>query len=229
MTALVQKTAILIFTQSAEVEQTRKPLGRNSAEGQSVFKHLNNKVLRLARRAGLPFFLTDETKQRGNSFGERMSNAVEDVFTAGFTHVIVIGNDSYGLALSDLRKAKANLENGLAVLGPSMDGGDYLIGMSKSSFDSHSFKDLKWQSRHSHAALKDYFEKQGTAVMLLRYLRDLDNASDLEFALNLGDLNIPELSKEKPLGNSFFNQRIINSESLLSIGLRAPPVPFIFL
>src|SRR2546423_9222190 len=71
--------------------------------------------------------------QRGEGFGERLAFAAEDLFQCGFASVCLIDSDSptvsavvYAEAVGILSKAGDGV-----VLGPSDDGGYYLIGLKK--------------------------------------------------------------------------------------------------
>jgi rSAM/selenodomain-associated transferase 1 len=71
--------------------------------------------------------------QRGNEFGERLNFAAEDLLKVGFQSVCLINSDSptvppasFTEAVSELAKPGERI-----VLGPSDDGGYYLIGMKQ--------------------------------------------------------------------------------------------------
>ncbi|MFQ5811675.1 MAG: TIGR04282 family arsenosugar biosynthesis glycosyltransferase [Anaerolineae bacterium] len=69
--------------------------------------------------------------QKGNNLGQRLNNAFEQLFSLGYGQVVAIGADSPTLPLSHIERAfelLARADNDL-VLGPSADGGYYLIGM----------------------------------------------------------------------------------------------------
>jgi len=69
------------------------------------------------------------TPQRGNNLGERLSNAFEQLFSLGYEQVVAIGADSPTLPLVYMRRSFELLPRADLVLGPSTDGGYYLIGM----------------------------------------------------------------------------------------------------
>ena len=69
--------------------------------------------------------------QRGDDLGERLSGAFEQLFSLGYGQVVAIGADSPTLPSEYIERAfelLARAENDL-ILGPSADGGYYLIGM----------------------------------------------------------------------------------------------------
>lgn len=70
--------------------------------------------------------------QQGYSLGDRMRNAFDVLFSKGFSRVLLIGGDLPAVPLGALADAIAALENNSEiVLGPSLDGGYYLVGMSR--------------------------------------------------------------------------------------------------
>jgi rSAM/selenodomain-associated transferase 1 len=84
--------------------------------------------------------------QREATFGERLRGAAEDLFSAGFASVCLIGSDSPTVPLSSYARAALRLaEPGESVvLGPSEDGGYYLIGMKK--VYPRLFEDITWST-----------------------------------------------------------------------------------
>jgi rSAM/selenodomain-associated transferase 1 len=71
--------------------------------------------------------------QRGNAFGERLIFAAEDLFNTGFESVCLINSDSPTVPASSFAEAAKELSKsrGRVVLGPSGDGGYYLIGLKQ--------------------------------------------------------------------------------------------------
>ncbi|MDX1530550.1 MAG: TIGR04282 family arsenosugar biosynthesis glycosyltransferase [Rhodothermales bacterium] len=70
--------------------------------------------------------------QRGDGLGERMGAALADTFLAGAERAVVIGTDHPTLPLAFVERAFEELRQPLAcVLGPSTDGGYYLLGLNE--------------------------------------------------------------------------------------------------
>lgn len=65
--------------------------------------------------------------QQGQGIGERMDNAMRWVFQKGYTAVLLTGSDLPALRPWHLQEAFAALSDVDLVLGPSLDGGYYLI------------------------------------------------------------------------------------------------------
>jgi hypothetical protein len=80
--------------------------------------------------------------QVGADLGERMLNAFETLFRQ-YRKVIIVGCDCPGLSVGDIRIAVEKLSDGIEiVLGPSEDGGYYLLGMSR--FEKGVFEGIAW-------------------------------------------------------------------------------------
>ncbi|MGI8890681.1 MAG: TIGR04282 family arsenosugar biosynthesis glycosyltransferase, partial [Chthoniobacterales bacterium] len=71
--------------------------------------------------------------QRDGLFGERLCGAVEDLLTAGFGSVGLINSDSPTVPAEVFAEAARVLSESTekVVLGPTDDGGYYLIGMKR--------------------------------------------------------------------------------------------------
>jgi rSAM/selenodomain-associated transferase 1 len=72
-------------------------------------------------------------RQQGNNIGERMYQAFLDVFAQGFARCVLTGSDSPDLPAGLVNDAFDKLNLADAVLGPSADGGYYLIGCKQQS------------------------------------------------------------------------------------------------
>jgi hypothetical protein len=68
--------------------------------------------------------------QRGDSPGEKLDNAFQTLLLGG-SPACVIGSDSPDVPLAYIKRAFVKLKHRDVVLGPSLDGGCYLIGLRK--------------------------------------------------------------------------------------------------
>ncbi len=167
--------AILVFAQSA----SRDALDKKLPGGECIFDHLTRQTIHKAQRTGLPVFHFDEEMQEGTSFGERLSGAMKALFDKGFESLVVIGNDSPDLSTSVLRKALSALDRKKAVLGPSDDGGVYLIGLHRDQFDYREFLNLPWREHSLFRRMTHWVCSGGSNnLVVLHYKMDLDNRKD---------------------------------------------------
>ena len=170
-------TAILIFAQTSTEVLRQKGIYK----GEKLFETLNKKTVQTAKQSGLPYYLYTEKLQKGNSFGQRFVNAVSEVFSKGYERVIAIGNDSPQLKKQHIVYSCEQLNSNQLVLGPSVDGGFYLIGLHKSLFDAKKFIKLPWQSGQLCKSIINHLanDKQ-TSFCQLSTLYDIDTAEDVK-------------------------------------------------
>lgn len=118
--------------------------------------------------------------QRGMDFGERLICAAEDLFSVGFESVCLINSDSptvpassFASAANELAKAGERI-----VLGPSDDGGYYLIGLKKQS--RTLFEEIEWSTERVFQQTMRQAAKTGMEVSLLPTGFDVDDGTTLQ-------------------------------------------------
>lgn len=117
--------------------------------------------------------------QEGAGLGERLTRAFDRGFAEGFVTVLVRNSDSPDLPREVVVAGRQALETGGAdlVLGPSPDGGYYLVGLKKPR--PRLFQGISWSSA---SVLADTLEKARSlslAVELLPPWADIDTIADL--------------------------------------------------
>ncbi len=174
----LQKTAILIFAQSAQKDAANKPF----KHAIKVFTQLNKHTVSTVKNTNLPYFHTTEEAQIGTTFGERLTNAIQSVYDQGYDNVITIGNDTPHLQTQHIIDAAKKLETHRLILGPSKDGGFYLIGLHKSQFNPIAFLQLPWQTRTlTQELLATYsLKEEKIQIHLLSTLEDIDTLLDIK-------------------------------------------------
>ena len=173
-------TAILIFANSSQKEHSHKPFAKHS----TLLEVLNQQTIQKVKRSGLPYIHFTENEQMGNSFGERFVNAIQAVYDKGFENVITIGNDSPQLKTAHLLKANTQLAKGKTVLGPSTDGGFYLMGLHKINFDVYLFHRLPWQRFSLFRRISLLLKANRSELFQLPVLHDIDTQEDIVVMLN---------------------------------------------
>ena len=117
--------------------------------------------------------------QRGQSLGERMSHAFEHLFASRFANVILIGSDLPALPVRFFQQAYAWLEKSAdVVLGPSADGGYYLIAMNR--MITAIFDDIGWSSADVLSQTLHKLDDLSLKHELLSKWYDIDTGKDLE-------------------------------------------------
>ena len=113
--------------------------------------------------------------QKGNNLGDRIINALNISFK-NFSPVVVIGSDLWKLEISDIEDTFRILKNKNVVIGPSNDGGYYLIGMNY--LDAKIFENKNWgQESVLNDTIRDIDDK--TNIHLLDEKTDIDTYDDL--------------------------------------------------
>ncbi|WP_417859964.1 TIGR04282 family arsenosugar biosynthesis glycosyltransferase [Winogradskyella sediminis] len=172
------QTAILIFANSAE-----KELMPSSVASADFFELLDSKTVKTVEKTGLPYFHYSEKEQTGNTFGERFTNAIDAIYNKGFNQVITLGNDIPHLTANHILNAKDKLNHSDVVLGPSTDGGFYLMGFKQTHFNTTKIQNLPWQTRQLRHCLNAELQQQQIKTTYLETLSDIDDASDFEIIL----------------------------------------------
>jgi glycosyltransferase A (GT-A) superfamily protein (DUF2064 family) len=140
---------------------------------------LTHHFYNLAKKTTATTFLVDTYLQKGKNFGERISNAFADVYAKGFDNVICIGNDCLELSLAQLEIAISQTEIGKVILGPTADGGTYLMGIPKAYFNQVSFSKIKWQTTQTFKNLHQLFLSQKANILETELLIDIDGEKDI--------------------------------------------------
>jgi len=167
--------AVLVFALSQEEEIKRKPFLRNTSLPQDLTSH----TLNLVQKTGLDYYVYNEQQQTGTSFGERFTNAINDIYNKGYDAVISLGNDTPNLTNIHILKAIEFLQKGQSVIGPSFDGGFYLMGLHKEAFDHQQFSEFSWNTATVRKELYQYLESNTESFCQLDFLHDLDQISDV--------------------------------------------------
>ncbi|MEX0966378.1 MAG: TIGR04282 family arsenosugar biosynthesis glycosyltransferase [Bacteroidia bacterium] len=115
--------------------------------------------------------------QKGDGLGEKMKNAFADAFKEDFDKVLVISPDCPKLRPSIIENAYKKLDNVDVVIGPTEDGGYYMIGMNK--LHSSLFDEKSWGSEVLFAETVDEMDKLGLKCFVFEKLLDVDREEDL--------------------------------------------------
>ncbi len=119
-------------------------------------------------------------RQIGENLGERMKNAFIEAFSMNFRRVVLIGSDIPGLPLEFIEEAFTSLEETDVVIGPSLDGGYYLIGFKDKKFCPAAFKGIPWSTERVFEETMKVLKREGLTVHTLQPQRDIDTIEDLK-------------------------------------------------
>jgi rSAM/selenodomain-associated transferase 1 len=136
------------------------------------FEGGSERKMRRLLGAGVSF-----SPQVKGDLGVRMSSAFFDAFRGGARRVVLSGTDIPELKADNLGQAFDALTENDLVIGPSNDGGYWLIGLNR---PAHLFQAIKWGTGAVLAQTLALAKEQGLRVKQLDSLTDIDTAEDLK-------------------------------------------------
>ncbi len=114
--------------------------------------------------------------QTEGDLGARMQHAFEQAFELGAEKVAIIGSDCPELTPAILQSAFDLLDQHDFVLGPTPDGGYYLLGMKQ--MESAVFQDIAWSTEHVLSQTIAVIAAHQKTHVLLPVLSDIDTEAD---------------------------------------------------
>jgi len=122
--------------------------------------------------------------QQGDSLGERMRNAFERLFAAGYSAVVMIGSDLPSLPASHLAQAFTRVRErpDAVVIGPASDGGYYLIGLRR-LYPQLFTSSIAWSTGDVLTTTTRIAESSGLTVSFVSPWHDVDTIDDLRRVL----------------------------------------------
>ena len=172
------RTAVLVFAKSAGVDLGQRFGTLPPTVRRRLARGLEYQVRQQVRASGLPYVLSTERDQRGDTYGERLANACADALALGYERLVVVGGDCPGLRARHLREAAAALATGRAVVGRDLRGGVYLFGVDVARFRVSALAGLPYRSAVLAKALTDVLGGD-TDVAELERLGDVHSLGDL--------------------------------------------------
>ena len=117
------------------------------------------------------------TCQRGASLGERLDHLLTEALLDGSQRAVVMDSDSPTLPAAYLSQAFRELVEADVVLGPTRDGGYYLIGVKQPQ--PNLLRGVQMSTPHVLADTLALAEANGLSVSLLPTWYDVDTIGDL--------------------------------------------------
>ena len=122
--------------------------------------------------------------QIGADLGERLTSATQWAAKQGYTKILFVGSDSPTLPISYISQAITLLDSRDTVIGPSTDGGYYLIGFSAEALTTavpHVFEEIAWSTADVYQQTVTRIREAEVTLGLLPPWYDIDTAEDLAF------------------------------------------------
>src|SRR6056297_676468 len=199
----MEKNLLMIFIKNPVAGEVKTRLGASiwSTNALQVYKKLLSHTREIAvqvkcdreiwyssmidRRDSWNSDLFEKKLQQGRNLGVRMSGAFQQAFEAGYEKAVIIGSDCPELEPQHIEDAFDALRSQDAVIGPSEDGGYYLLGMKK--YTPEIFSDIEWSTSSVFEETNRHFEQLGLTCKTLEVLNDIDTIEDLKKS----DLSLP--------------------------------------
>ena len=179
-----------------------------------------HRYLACAPSSALVFFKIMEERQGvrlldqvGEDLGQRMHRTSVDLFAMGYKQIIIVGTDVPTLPLSVYQEALGMLDHSDLVLGPALDGGYYLIGLTKPA--EELFIGVPWSTDQVLTVTQQKTKALGLSVGLATAWRDVDTIADLQALI----AECQEDNK-KPRQDRTFSMRTAGTLQLLATRLK---------
>lgn len=209
--------ALLVFNQTPHQEALRKP-SRTRELALRVFSQSKAQVIRFGQNVGLTIFDSATWALQGNSFSEKLREAVGTVLKQGFAHVLVVGIDTPGLSQHHFTQAQISIGQGFLPVGPDRRGGAYLLAFDQTLWASDIWSTCRWESPHF---LLDW--QRATSSQSLELVADISSESDFGWVKTLIRFRwmLKALAQQIRLDGLITRARSPQKPSYH--GLRAPP------
>lgn len=190
----IQKNALIIFTRNPELGKCKTRLAKTVGDDAAlhIYKYLLQHTADVAKKVEADRFVFYSENiieddlwdakhfrkklQKGHDLGERMLEAFSEIFKLNYKRVCIIGSDLLDLDSKIIEEAYDRLNQSDVVIGPSQDGGYYLLGMKK--LFPKVFKNKDWGTETVREfTLRDL---QRHKVYVLETLNDIDTFQDME-------------------------------------------------
>ncbi len=122
--------------------------------------------------------------QIGTGLGERLTSATQWATEHGYTKILLVGSDSPTLPISYISEAVTQLDSRDIAIGPSTDGGYYLIGFSTRNIKTtvpFVFEDIAWSTADVFRQTLARIRSVKATMELLPPWYDIDTAENLAF------------------------------------------------
>ena len=183
---------LIVFVKNPELGKVKTRLAKEigDKEALAVYQKLLQITIEAAKgcRADVRFYFSnsideniwpgDQSKiQSGVDLGEKMKNAFQDGFSAGFERIVVIGSDLPDISAELIDKSFQSLSLMDTVIGPASDGGYYLLGIKK--MITELFENVNWSTSKVLETTLERLTKKKESYFLLETKNDIDTMEDL--------------------------------------------------
>ena len=183
---------LIVFLRYPELGKVKTRLAKTLGEEEAllIYEELTAMTLSVASHYSHTCYLfyegrlPAENKKKDNfkyhlqatgNLGTKMIDAIEYVLSK-HSKAIIIGSDSPSLSKEIIDKAVSQLDMYDIVIGPSQDGGYYLLGCKEMM--PSLFENIPWSTPEVMNKTINNIQKLGKTFTLLKTLIDIDEAED---------------------------------------------------
>lgn len=195
MPLMDQNTALIIFVKNPEPGKVKTRIAKTLGDDKAVeiYQKLLNHTKTVVEDLAVDKYvfyggqinwndlwdIDDYIKrvQVGEELGEKMAHAFNTVFEDGYEKAMIIGSDCYELNEGAISDAINKLEQNDIAIGPTYDGGYYLLGMKM--LHPFLFTDKQWSTTSVFDDTVSDIEKHELSYQLLEKLNDVDEEKDV--------------------------------------------------
>jgi uncharacterized protein len=170
--AVRSRRCVLLFARAPRAEAAAKGL----RSGEALFALSQCRVRdAVAVLPGVELVLVPPAAQAGTHFGEKLEAAFRNAARRGYDEIVAVPGDVPELTAPDLAAAFLALSESDTVLGPSRDGGVWLIGLRAGAVSlSDLFERVPWLTTR----VFDTLVGNAPNAVLLGELPDIDRRAD---------------------------------------------------
>jgi len=195
-----KKNVVLVFLRAPEKGRVKTRLAREIGDEKTLalYKKLVQKTLTAVEKSGMDyqicFFPADKKAlvqdwlgadhaympQQGKDLGQRMGNALSRAFDQGAQKAVLVGTDIPDISAHQFLLAQNLLGQNDVVIGPSMDGGYWLIGFRRDRFNPGLFRQVDWGTDSVFSTTIEKCKLAGLSTGFLPTLQDIDTLEDIQ-------------------------------------------------
>jgi len=192
-------TAVVVFTRFPHSGRVKTRLAQTIGDEAALFfhkkcaEHTFSEIRKLKIRHYRYLFVTPEDNlaaakkwagrgffcfhQAGGDLGERIKTALRTTLYHGANKAIILGTDAPDVSANLLQEAQQVLDSHDMVIGPSRDGGYYLLGLKQ--MHDRLFEGISWSTASVLEQTLVRAERERLRVYRLPALGDIDTQDDL--------------------------------------------------
>lgn len=179
------KTRLSPFLTSAEAARFYEALLRDTIALAALLSEVAELVIAITPPESIEYFNEISPPDalllpvEGQHIGECLEKGLKWLFEEGYTKGLAFNSDGPSLPLAVLQQAIHSLDEVETVLGPSQDGGYYLIGMRR--LYPELFQGISWSTGQVFIQTLERARQLGLKTFLTQLWYDIDTAEDLLF------------------------------------------------